>query len=205
MHLFDQTALGIAMLLLLSMLVTIKHWAAGSFLKDRPKGDLRSWLTHLFNLFFLLVAIPMAAMLLIARRLEALDPTRIVIDVPWLLMSLEAGGTVFYGMGHLLMAWALVTLGGNYQVGGNPPRAIDQMVIAGPYRFVRHPMYTAALCISFGLACLIQSLAFLAVFCIYVLLIILLIRVEEAGLRRSYSEQYAAYQQKVKRIVPLFY
>ncbi len=74
----------------------------------------------------------MAAMLLIARRLEALDPTRIVVDVPWLLMSLEAGGTVFYGMGHLLiMAWALVTLGGNYQVGGNPPRAVDQTVIAG--------------------------------------------------------------------------
>jgi protein-S-isoprenylcysteine O-methyltransferase Ste14 len=66
-------------------------------------------------------------------------------------------------------------------------------------------MYTAALCISLGLACLIQSLAFLSVFCIYVVLIILLVPAEEEGLRRAYGEQYIAYQQKVKRIVPLFY
>jgi protein-S-isoprenylcysteine O-methyltransferase Ste14 len=66
-------------------------------------------------------------------------------------------------------------------------------------------MYTAALCISLGLACLIQSLAFLSVFCIYVVLIILLVPGEEGGLRRAYGEQYNAYQQKVKRIVPLFY
>jgi protein-S-isoprenylcysteine O-methyltransferase Ste14 len=56
-----------------------------------------------------------------------------------------------------------------------------------------------------GLACLIQSLAFLSVFCIYVVLIILLVPAEEEGLRRAYGEQYIAYQQKVKRIVPLFY
>jgi len=205
MHLLDQRALGVVMLLLLSMLVAIKHLATGSILGDRPKGNLRIWLTHIFNLFFLLIVNPMAAMLLMTRHLEAVDPTHIVIDVPWLLMGLEIGGMVFYGMGYLLMGWALVRLGGNYQVGGNSPRASDEMVIVGPYRFVRHPMYTAALCISLGLACLIQSLAFLSVFCIYVMLIILLVPGEEEGLRRAYGEQYIAYQQKVKRIAPLFY
>jgi protein-S-isoprenylcysteine O-methyltransferase Ste14 len=188
------------------MLVAIKHLATGSILRDKPKGGgLRIWLTHTFNLFFLLIVNPMAAMLLITRYLEAVDPTHIAIDVPWLLMGLEIGGMVFYLIGYLLMTWALVRLGGNYQVGGNPPRAADEMVIVGPYRFVRHPMYIAALCISLGLACLIQSLAFLSVFCIYVVLIILLVPAEEEGLRLAYGEQYVAYQQKVKRIVPLFY
>lgn len=205
MHLLDQRALGVVMLLLSSMLVTIKHLATGSILKDKPKGNLQVWLTHTFNLFFLLIVNPIVAMLLIARHPEAVDPTHIAIDVPWLLMGLEIGGMVFYLTGYLLMAWALVRLGGNYQVGGNTPRTADEMVSVGPYRFVRHPMYTAALCISLGLACLIQSLALLSVFCIYVVLIILLIRIEEAGLRRSYGEQYTVYQQKVKRIVPLFY
>jgi len=205
MHLLDQRALGVVMLLLLSVLVAIKHWATGSILGDRPKGNLRIWLTHTCNLFFLLVVNPMAAMLLITRHLEAVDPTHIAIDVPWLLMGLEVGGMVFYLVGYLLMGWALVRLGGNYQVGGNPPRAADKMVIVGPYRFVRHPMFIAALCISLGLACLIQSLAFLSVFCIYVVLIILLVPAEEEGLRRAYGEQYIAYQEKVKRIVPIFY
>jgi protein-S-isoprenylcysteine O-methyltransferase len=120
-------------------------------------------------------------------------------------MGLEIGGMVSYLVGYLLMAWALLNLGGNYQVGGNPPRLSDEMVIVGPYRIVRHPMYTAALCISLGLACLIQSLAFLSVFCTYVTLIILLVPGEEDGLRRAYGKQYIAYQQRVKRIVPLFY
>jgi len=66
-------------------------------------------------------------------------------------------------------------------------------------------MYTAALCISLGLACLIQSLAFFSVFCIYLVLILLLIPVEEEGLRRAYGERYISYQQRAKKLVPLFF
>ena len=54
------------------------------------------------------------------------------------------------------------------------------MIVDGPYRVVRHPMYSAALSIALGLACLIQSGACFAVFCIYLALILPLIPVEEA-------------------------
>lgn len=111
---------------------------------------------------------------------------------------------VVYVLGYLLMGWALISLGRNYQVGGSAPRAADTLVIVGPYQFVRHPMYTAALCISLGLACLIQSLAYFSVFCIYLVLMILLIPVEEARLRQAYDEQYRVYQQKVHPIIPFF-
>ena len=203
MHLFDQRTLGIVILLLLAGLVIIKQMAAGSILKDRPKSNLRNWVTHIFNLFFLLVANPLAAILLITRHLEGADPSRLVIDMPWLL-GLEIGGMGLYVMGFLLMAWALVRLGRNYQAGGSDPRISDGMVMEGPYRLVRHPMYSAALGISLGLACLIQSLALFSVFCIYLVLIIFLIPAEEEGLRRAYGEKYVTYQQKVKRLVPLF-
>ena len=97
------------MLLLLSMLVTIKHSATGSILRDKPKGgSVRIWMTHTFNLFFLLIVNPLAAVLLMARHLEVVDPTHIAVDAPWLLAGLEAGGMVFYGMGYLLIGWALV-------------------------------------------------------------------------------------------------
>jgi len=112
-------------------------------------------------------------------------------------------GVVWNGV--FLMGWALIRLGNNYQVGGSAPRVVDEMVMAGPYKLCRHPMYTAALCISLGLACLIQSLAFFSVFCIYLVLIILLIPVEEEGLRRAYGERYIAYQQRAKKLVPLFF
>jgi protein-S-isoprenylcysteine O-methyltransferase Ste14 len=120
-------------------------------------------------------------------------------------MGVEIGGIVLYVTGFFLMAWALVRLGRNYQAGGSDPRVSDGMVMEGPYRLVRHPMYSAALGISLGLACLIQSLALFSVFSIYLVLIVFLIPAEEEGLRQAYGEPYVAYQQRVKRLVPLLF
>ena len=75
----------------------------------------------------------------------------------------------------------------------------------GPYSLIRHPMYAAALSISLGLACLIQSLAFFCVFIIYLVLILPLIRMEEDELRKAYGGRYVAYQQKTSKIVPFVY
>ena len=204
MHLLDQQTLGIVILLLLGMLVVVKQIATGSIL-EKPTGSFLLRLVNTFNLFFLLVVNPLAAILLITRSLEAVDPTHLVVNVPWLWTVLEIGGAGLYVLGFFLMAWALITLGHVYQLGGSAPRVVDKMIVVGPYRFVRHPMYTAVLCISLGLACLIQSLAFFAVFCIYLVLIILLIPVEEEGLQQAYGEEYAAYRHKVKKLVPLLY
>jgi protein-S-isoprenylcysteine O-methyltransferase Ste14 len=204
MHLLDQRTLGITILVLLAGLVVTKKMTTGSILGERPGSNLWTWIPHLFNLFFLLVANPLTAILLITGHLEFVDSSRLAIDIPWLLMGLEIGGMTLYGIGFLLMAWALVKLGGNYQAGGSAPLFGDQMVLEGPYKLVRHPMYSAALGISLGLACLIQSLALLFVFLIYLGLINVLIAAEEKGLRRAYGEPYIAYQQKVKRLVPFF-
>jgi protein-S-isoprenylcysteine O-methyltransferase Ste14 len=204
-HLLDQRTLGIGILLLLAVLVIIKQMVTGSILKDRPKSNLRTWLTHIFNLFFLLIVNPLAAILLITGHLEAIDPTRLAINMPWLLMGMEIGGIGLYVIGFILMAWALVRLGHNYQAGGSDPRAADGMVMGGPYRLVRHPMYAAALAISLGLACLVQSLAFFSVFGIYLVLIALLIPAEEEGLRIAYGDPYFAYQKRVKSLIPFLF
>jgi len=59
MIVFDQRALGIAILFLLGMLVTVKQVTAGSIL-DKPKGGFLPQLVNIFNLFFLLVVNPVA-------------------------------------------------------------------------------------------------------------------------------------------------
>jgi protein-S-isoprenylcysteine O-methyltransferase Ste14 len=204
MHLLDQRILGIAILFLLGMLVIVKRLATGSIL-DKPKGNLMVQLVNIFNLFFLLVVNPLAAILLITRRLATIDPTHMTIDEPWILMVLEVVGLLKYALGYFLMAGALVTLGRNYQLGGSAPRSEDKIVVDGPYRLVRHPMYTAALGLSFGLVCLIQSWAIFCVFCVYLVLIFLLIPLEEDELRKAYGEQYVSYQRKTRKLIPLVY
>ncbi len=204
MHLFDQRILGIAILFLLGMLVTVKRATTGSVL-DKPKGNLMVQLVNIFNLFFLLVVNPLAAILLITRCMAAIDPTHITINVPWVLTVLEIVGLALYAIGFLLMAWALIALGRNYQLGGSAPRSEDKMVMNGPYRLIRHPMYTAALSISLGLAGLIQSWAFFCVFCIYLMLILPLISMEEDELRKAYGERYGTYQRKTKKLIPFVF
>lgn len=198
MEILDRRIFGILILLLWAMLVFVKRLATGSLLGDRPRDAVWIWFVHIFNFSFLLVANPLAAMLLIFSRTRANNS-------PGLSTAVGAAGMLVSAAGYILLVWALVALRRNYQVGGNPPRTSDELVTRGPYRLVRHPMYTAAVCISLGLACLTQSLAYFCVFCIYVVLVLLLIRVEERGLQKAYGGRYAAYQKTVKRLVPLVY
>ena len=67
MHLLDQQLVGIVVLLLLGMLVLIKQIATGSIL-EKPTGSLRVWAVNAFNLFFLLIANPLVAILLITQQ-----------------------------------------------------------------------------------------------------------------------------------------
>ncbi len=202
MHLLDQRTLGIAMLFMLALLVVVKRVATGSIMRDTPAGGAWLWVVHVFNLFFLLVANPLAAVLLLMRRFEVLDPTHVTVESRPILISLEAAGAVFYVAGFALMGWALLSLRGSYQAGGTAPRADDAFIARGPYGIIRHPMYAAALSIALGLACLVQSLALFTVFCIYAVMMVRLIPFEEAGLRRSYGERYVAYQRDVRRLIP---
>lgn len=204
MHLLDQTIVGIVILGLLGLLVTVKQAATGSIL-DKPRGNLLIQVVNIFNLFFLLIVNPLAAILLIAHRLPADDPTHFTINDSGLLMALEILGAVLYIAGYFLMASALICLGHNYQLGGTTPRSGDKMVMAGPYRLIRHPMYSAALSISVGLACLIQSWAFFGVFLIYLGLILTLVPVEENALGKVYGEQYGDYRMKTRKLIPFVY
>lgn len=204
MHLFDQRLLGIIILLLLGMLVIVKRITTGSIL-DKPNGDLMIQLVNIFNLFFLLVINPFAAILLITGNVTTIDPTHLVIPESGLLKVFEAVALVFYVIGYLMMAWSLITLKRNYQLGGIAPRSTDTIVTTGPYRLVRHPMYAAALSIALGLACSIQSWGFLSLFFIYLLLIFLLIPVEENALRKKYGEQYRLYKLRTRKLITLIY
>jgi protein-S-isoprenylcysteine O-methyltransferase Ste14 len=204
MQFYNQTTYGIIILVLLGFLVAVKRVATGSIL-EKPEGSPFLVVVNSFNLFFMLIANPLALIMLIIRRVDAVDPTHLTISAAWLVTGLETGGMALCAAGYLLMAWALLSLRSNYQLGGNSPRLDDKMVINGPYQLVRHPMYLAAVIISLGLACLIQSLAYLSVFCIYLVLIVFLIPVEEQRLLRAYGDQYSDYQGKVKRLIPGIY
>jgi hypothetical protein len=118
MHLLHQWILGIIILALLGTLVTVKKVTTGNVL-DKPTGNLMVQLVNIYNLFFLLIVNPLAAIALIAQRLDVIDPGHSTIEEPLIVLAAELLGLVMYVSGYLLMAWALITLGRNYQLGGS--------------------------------------------------------------------------------------
>ncbi len=205
MYALDPRLAGTMILASSVIFLVIKRWTTGSFLKGRPERGLFLWFTHLYNLFFLLAVSPAVTILLVARRWGTLDPT--IVDLgqgPWHL-GLEIGGLLLCLAGNFLMCWALVTMRGHFQVLGRNPRPADFLFLSGPYKLVRHPMYTSVLCLSLGLAFLTQSPAIFAFFCVYAGIIPSLVAFEEKGLCRAYGEQFAAYQSRVRKLIPLFY
>lgn len=205
MYALDPRLAGTMILASSVIFLVIKRLTTGSFLKGRPERGSFLWFTHVYNLFFLLAVSPAVMILLIARRWETLDRT--IVDPgqgPWHL-SFEIGGLLLCLAGNFLMCWALVTMRGHFQVLGRNPRPADLLLVSGPYGLVRHPMYTSVLFLSLGLAFVTQSLAIFAFFCVYAGIIPSLVAFEEEGLRGAYGEAFAAYQARVRKLIPLFF
>lgn len=81
------------------------------------------------------------------------------------------------------------------------PRGHQHLVIHGPYRWVRHPMYTSLL-VFFG-ALAASSLQILAAALWFALLAVLLIKARhEEGLLRQQFADYDAYAQQTPRLLP---
>jgi len=146
---------------------------------------------------------PLAAILLIAGRLPDVDPTFIPINEPMILTVWKSWAyrvccRVYPHGGHWSRWAAIISWGKRSSIP-------DKLIASGPYRLVRHPMYTSALSIALGLACLIQSWVFFGVFCVYLFLILALVPVEEKALQKAYGKRYVAYAQKVSKLVPFVY
>ncbi len=112
-------------------------------------------------------------------------------------------GIALIGAGLALWAWTvklLARLGEGTLAAWDPTR---QLVVAGPYRYVRNPMITGVAIVLVGEtvlfgspALLIWCAAFLAINYVYFL------TYEERGLERRFGEAYRLYKQNVPRLIP---
>ena len=79
-----------------------------------------------------------------------------------------------------------------------------QLCTTGPYRVIRHPMYTAVLLLLLGLLFNNYSYTGLVVFFIVLVDLIVKMNVEEKILLAHYTD-YKNYLTKTKRIIPFLY
>ena len=115
----------------------------------------------------------------------------------WFLFILEAGGIV-------LALWSIGAMQiGNFSIAPDVVRA-GHLVKRGPYRLVRHPMYTPVLMVCFSLVLNDLTLIRAVLLISLVVTLCLKCRYEESLLVRHYPA-YADYQIRTWRIIPFLY
>ena len=110
------------------------------------------------------------------------------------------GGIVLAGAGAVMRTWAAAYLGAGAVHDG---RLVGNAVVAaGPYRYVRNPLYLGTVLHTLGLCLLMPPTG--AVFCLVAIVVLQLrlIGAEEPFLREQLGESYVAYCAVVPRLVP---
>jgi protein-S-isoprenylcysteine O-methyltransferase Ste14 len=143
---------------------------------------------------FLVIA---SLLLLYGRRLPyPLDLSIIphVAPIAW-------AAAVFCVIGLAFAVWARATLGRNWS-GVVTLKEGHELVERGPYRFVRHPIYTGILTMFFATALARGHLSgFVGTLLMFASFWIKL-RDEEKLMLQQFPERYADYRRRTKRLIP---
>jgi protein-S-isoprenylcysteine O-methyltransferase Ste14 len=114
-------------------------------------------------------------------------------------VPLIAVGLILCVLGILLAIWARLHLGRNWSPAPNLKEG-HELVTSGPYRLVRHPIYTGIIMAMLGTA-LITPIWFI-IFIIFSIMFVWRVRVEENLMIQQFPNQYPEYKKKTWALVP---
>ena len=167
----------------------VQHSAAAVL--EQPK---RGSVTQIANLLAL-PALLSSVIYIINPAWMAWSAAPFPIWLRWLGLGVALGGFV-------LLQWSQQTLGENWS---DAPRLVagQEMIVSGPYRWIRHPIY-AAFFLILGSLLLISANWFVGGMWIGMtgLDVASRIRTEEAMMVGQFGEQYRAYMRRTGRLFP---
>jgi protein-S-isoprenylcysteine O-methyltransferase len=103
------------------------------------------------------------------------------------------------GLGICL--WARAVLGRNWS-GTVTLKEDHELIVRGPYRLVRHPIYTGLLAMLIATAIEQGHIAGMIGLVLVFISLCIKLNNEEEVMRNQFPKQYADYQERVKRIIP---
>jgi protein-S-isoprenylcysteine O-methyltransferase Ste14 len=104
--------------------------------------------------------------------------------------------------GLAALLWSQSSMGDSLRIGVDPAER-TALVTAGPFRWVRNPIYSAMLVYAAGVALLVPNAASFVAFGVLALGLDLHVRlVEEPYLAATHGSSYASYAARVGRFVP---
>jgi protein-S-isoprenylcysteine O-methyltransferase Ste14 len=165
------------------------YWFVASF--STKRGRVRWSREVRIQLVVIAVAFVAARLGAFHGHLHPAGPVRSVI------------GLVLFGMGLLFAVWARVHLGSNW---GTPmtQKQDPELVTSGPYRLVRHPIYSGILLAGVGTSVAL-GWRILVVFGLSAIYFVYAATIEERFLTEQFPDAYPPYKRSSKMLVPFVF
>jgi protein-S-isoprenylcysteine O-methyltransferase Ste14 len=131
-----------------------------------------------------------------------------VIRPDWLVMRLwpqtpaiELLGLALTVLGCFFAVWARVMLGSNWSGLPDVKRG-HELIVQGPYKLVRHPIYTGILLALAGSAIAHGGSGWMMTWFLVLVSYTVKIRQEEQLMMETFPQDYPAYRRRVKALIP---
>jgi protein-S-isoprenylcysteine O-methyltransferase Ste14 len=116
-------------------------------------------------------------------------------------MSVRWIGVVFLFAGAALLMWTFRSLGKNL-TDTVVTRAAHTLVVHGPYRWIRHPLYSSAALFIPALALMTANWFLLAIGVAVACVLVMRTRIEEENLVARFGDRYQKYMDRTGRFLP---
>lgn len=191
----NELIFRIALVVILTLYAVIRGYYARHAMRSekffRPRRDVRQ---IVFGILFF------ASVVLMVIYVVAPEP------FAWASVSLPASGRWFgIGLGLLsllLLLWAHHALGKNLSAPG-VMKQDQSLVTGGPYKWVRHPMYTILFLLGIAYFFISANWLIAAVWIGWIAgTVASMLRDEEAALIERFGEEYRTYMRRTGRYLP---
>ena len=116
----------------------------------------------------------------------------------------STGGFVLLVVAAGLLLWSVASMGRSKLRVLPDPAKDATLVVRGPYRVIRHPMYTSLILGSIALVTIRPSPPRISTLLILIVVLLIKLNLEERMLIRKFPE-YSSYQKKTYRLIPLIF
>lgn len=153
------------------------------------------------GLFILWTLRPMGAVFWCGLLAWLIDPRWMA----WSSVTLPAGirwaGVLVLSVASLMLVWTFVSLGRNL-TDTVVTRQRHTLVLHGPYRWIRHPLYDSAALSVVAISAMTANWFFLATGVVILGLLVTRTTIEEANLVARFGDGYRNYMNRTGRFVP---
>jgi protein-S-isoprenylcysteine O-methyltransferase Ste14 len=190
----DQTLRAISIVVFLTLLPIGMYYRFKS--ATRETLDRRQE-----GLFILATLRPVAAVFWCGAIAWMIDPEWMA----WASMPVPLGlrylGTGLFVVSCALLLWTFQSLGKNL-TDTVVTREEHTLVAHGPYRWIRHPLYTTVALMTSGISLMAANWLLLAVGPVVFALLVIRTRTEEANLIARFGDGYRTYMERTGRFLP---